>query len=120
MNRERFEELVWEAVDSLPKFFQDRLRNVAIVVQDYPDLEIQRKFPGQLLLGLYHGVPYGQRSVFAIYPQPDVIYIYKANIEAICRNESETREQIRTTIIHEIGHYFGLKDEELRRLEEGS
>lgn len=120
MNRERFEELIWEAADSLPKFFKDRLKNVAIVVQDYPDQKIQRKFPGQLLLGLYHGVPYGERSVFAIHPQPDVIYIYKANIEAICRREEEIREQVRKTIMHEIGHYFGLNDEELRRLEEES
>jgi len=115
LERGEFERLVQEAVESLPEFFKRRLENVAIVVQDYPGPEAQDRFPG-LILGLYHGVPRPQRSVWAQPPLPDVIYIYQRNIERICRTPEEIKHQVRETVIHEIGHYFGLTDEEMARL----
>lgn len=117
MDRARFEKLVGEAVASLPKFFRERLENVAIIVEDYPGPEVQGRFRGRVL-GLYHGVPRPKRSVWAHYPSPDVIYIYQKNIEAICRTEEEIKEQVRKTVIHEIGHYFGLTDERIRELQQ--
>ena len=106
-----------EAVAGLPEFFRERLENVAIIVEDYPGPEVQGRFRGRVL-GLYHGVPRPQRSVWAQYPSPDIIYIYQKNIEAICRSEEEIKAQVRETVIHEIGHYFGLSDEKIRELEQ--
>ncbi|MFQ5794018.1 MAG: metallopeptidase family protein [Candidatus Bipolaricaulia bacterium] len=113
MTREQFEKLVDRAVEDLPPLFKERIENVAIIVQDRPDPEIAREFPGGLLLGLYRGVPKPKRSVWGNYPYPDMIYIYQRNIEAICRSDEEMVEQIRNTVIHEIGHHFGLSDEEM-------
>ncbi len=118
MDRARFEELVGEAVAGLPKFFLDRLENVAIIVADYPGLEAEGRFKKRSILGLYHGVPRPERTVWAQYPLPDMIYIYQKNIEALCRTEEEVREQIRKTVIHELAHYFGLSDEEIARLQQ--
>lgn len=116
MDRKRFEELVEQAVADLPDFFQEKLENIAIVVEDRPPPEVQAKHPGKLLLGLYHGVPRPERSIWAIHPYPDVITIYQRNIESICRTEEEVVQQIRETVIHEIGHYFGLAEDQLREL----
>lgn len=120
MDRARFEALVGEAVAGLPRFFRDRLENVAIIVEDYPGPETGGRFRRRSILGLYHGVPQPARTVWAQYPFPDQIYIYQKNIEALCRTEEEIREQVRETVIHEIGHYFGLTDEEIARLQRES
>ena len=113
MTRAQFEKLVWEAVDSLPQFFKDRLQNVMIVIQERPDP------PDDTLLGLYHGVPLTERSVFSDQIQPDVIYIFQKNIEAIAGGDAdEIRRQVRITVIHEIGHYFGLDEDQLAALED--
>jgi predicted Zn-dependent protease with MMP-like domain len=116
MDRRRFEELVERAVEELPEFFKEKLENVAIVIEDLPPPEIEDRYRGQLLLGLYQGVPRPQRSVWAQYPYPDVISIYQRNIERICRTEEEIIQQVRKTVIHEIGHYFGLDEEKLRKM----
>ena len=80
MRRERFEQLVEEAVRDLPAFFQERLENLAIVVEDVPPPDVQAQFPGQVLLGLYQGVPVPERSVWSEHPYPDMISIYQRNI----------------------------------------
>lgn len=113
MTRAQFERLVKEAVESLPRFFKDRLQNVMIVIEDRPDP------PDDTLLGLYHGVPLPERSVFADQMHPDIIYIFQKNIEAIAHDdEDEIRRQIRITVMHEIGHYFGLDEGQLAVLED--
>jgi predicted Zn-dependent protease with MMP-like domain len=109
----RFEELVADALDELPDRFLERMNNVEVVVEDYPTREISRRFPG-LLLGLYHGVPLPKRTTMATGTMPDIIYIYKRNIERICSNEQQVKEQVRATVMHEIGHHFGLDEDELR------
>lgn len=111
MERQRFEELVGQALDTLPEPFRARLSNLVIMVEDEPPSEP----PGGLLLGLFSGVPCTQKSVFAPTP-PDHIYLYQKNIEAVCSTEAEVRRQLRDTLLHEIGHYFGLNEEELRSL----
>lgn len=118
MDRLRFEQLVEEALDTLPPFFQEKLENIGVLVESLPDRETQESFPGGLLLGLYRGVPHTQRSIFEPFRYPDLIFIYQRNIERICRTGEEIRQQVRHTVIHEIGHHFGLNDEELRQLEE--
>ena len=116
MKREDFIKVVGEAMDSLPKQFRRRIRNVAVLVEDLPTDQAPPEHgqPRRLLLGLFHGVPMTQKSVFHLPSGPDHIVLYQKNIEAICSNEAEVREQIRQTFLHELGHYFGMTEEQLR------
>lgn len=116
MDEKRFRELVSEAIDSLPKEFLTRLNNVAIVVGDYPTVQQLRKLrlPRRaLLFGLYEGVPQTKRGSYSG-ALPDKITIFKNSIERVARSDEEIRAQVRATVIHEIGHHFGLSEEELR------
>lgn len=112
VERERFERLVGEILDNLPEPFRSRLSNLAIIVEDSPP---QEPYRGGLLLGLFSGVPRTLKSVFSADP-PDHIFLYQKNIEAICSNEKQIEQQIHDTLLHEIGHYFGLNEEELRNI----
>lgn len=116
MSAERFNQLVEQAVAALPPFFKEKLENVAIVVEEGPPPELADEHPDELLLGLYQGVPRSARSVWNNYPYPDMISIYQRNIEAICRTDAEIVEQVRQTVMHEIGHYFGFGEEALRQM----
>jgi predicted Zn-dependent protease with MMP-like domain len=75
-------------------------------------LGLGEPFPGLLL---FHGIPRTEKSVFFSSP-PDRIFLYQRNIEAVCANEAEVRRQIRATLLHEVGHYFGLSEDDLRGL----
>ncbi len=113
MERERFRQIVEEVLDSLPQEFRDRVRNVAVLVEDLPSGQHAQE-SGHLLLGLFHGIPTTRKSVFDLTLGPDYVVLYQKNIEAICSNETEIREQIRLTVIHELGHYFGMDEEQLK------
>ena len=110
MERGPFEKLVEQELERLPPIFRERLTNVAIIVEDTPPREPERD---GLLLGLFHGIPRTEKSVFSSTP-PDRIFLYQKNIEAVCSTEAEVRRQVRATLLHELGHYFGLSEEELR------
>jgi len=112
MERPRFEELVEEALAALPEVFRQKLTNVAVIVEDYPPREAD---DNALLLGLFHGVPRTEKSVFFATP-PDQIFLYQKNIEAVCSTDEQVRREIRRTLLHELGHYFGLNENELRGL----
>jgi predicted Zn-dependent protease with MMP-like domain len=116
MNREQFTEVVAEVLDSMPLEFRSRIHNVAVLVEDVPPNEIvsRRGLNSGLLLGLFHGVPTTQKSVFDLTSGPDYIMLYQRNIEAVCSSEAEIRHQIRQTVIHEFGHYFGMDEEQLK------
>jgi predicted Zn-dependent protease with MMP-like domain len=117
MDEERFRELVSEAIDSLPLEFGKRLNNVAVVVEDLPTLQqLQKiKLPSWVLLfGLYEGVPQTKRGSYSGV-LPDKITIFKNSIEKVARSDKEIKAQVRATVIHEIGHHFGLSEEDLRR-----
>ena len=109
MDRARFEKLVEQELGRLPRLFRKRLTNVAIIVEDVPPQEPDRD---SLLLGLFHGIRRTEKSVFFSTP-PDHIFLYQKNIEAVCSTEQEVRQQVRATLLHEVGHYFGLSEEEL-------
>jgi predicted Zn-dependent protease with MMP-like domain len=116
MKREHFVKVVEETLDSLPQEFRIRIHNVAVLVEDLPRNPRSLK-PGQqgrLLLGVFHGVPTTKKSIFDLPSGPDHIVLYQKNIEAVCSSEAEVREQIRLTVIHELGHYFGLDEEQLK------
>ncbi len=110
MERRKFEALVAQALDDLPRPFREKLTDVAIIVEDLPPQEAESE---GLLLGLFHGVPRTEKSVFSSSP-PDRIFLYQRNIEAVCASDAEVRRQIRATLLHEVGHYFGLSEDELR------
>jgi predicted Zn-dependent protease with MMP-like domain len=104
----RFEEMVGEALDGLPPNLGKLMRNVAVTVnQDSTDLR---------LLGLYEGVPLTSRTSHYSAVLPDRITIYRVAICSICRTEDEVVEQVRRTVIHEVGHHFGIDDHRLHEL----
>lgn len=116
MDEERFRELVKEAIDLLPLEFAKRLDNVAVVVEDEPTQLQRRKLrlsPWSLLFGLYEGVPQTKRGSYSGV-LPDKITIFKNAIEQVAKSEEEIKAQVRSTVIHEIGHHFGLSDEDLK------
>jgi len=116
VDNSKFKQLVSEALDSLPKEFAGKLNNVAIVVEDFPSQYQLRKSklpPWALLFGLYEGVPQTKRGIYYSHI-PDKITIFKNAIESVATTEEEIREQVRQTVIHEIGHHFGLSDEQLK------
>ena len=108
MEPERFEEMVAAALDSLPDELGQLMRNVAVTVEHGAGP------PG--LLGLYEGVPLTSRTTGYAGVLPDRITIYQRAICAICSTDDEVIEQVRRTVIHEVGHHFGIGDERLDEL----
>lgn len=106
-------EVVADALDSLPQKFRMRMKNVAVLVEDYPP---QPAIGNQLILGHFIGIPATKRSTFDLPTMPDRVVLYQRNIEAVSRTEEEIEHQIRMTVIHEVGHYFGLSEEELKHV----
>ena len=122
MNRGRFEALVERAMRRLPRAFRARIANVVVVVEDWADDETLAEMgiePPDTLYGLYRGVDLTHRDSMYGNVLPDTITIYQGPIEEDCADEGEMAEVIRETVIHEVGHYFGLDDETMHRIEEG-
>jgi predicted Zn-dependent protease with MMP-like domain len=103
-----FEAMVADALDGLPPQLGKLMRNVAVTVQH------EAGPPG--LLGLYQGVPLTRRTSNYSAAMPDRITIYQQSISAICRSRDEVLEQVRRTVVHEVGHHFGISDERLHEL----
>ena len=117
--RRFFEQLVREAVESLPEELKARLENVAILVEENPPRSKKWQEKDQELLGLYHGISKKDRGFWYGNVLPDRIVIYRKPLERISANIQGLRENVRQTVIHEVGHYFGFDEEDLRRFEEG-
>lgn len=109
VTRERFEQLVADALDSLPPELGAEMENVAILVED--------RASGRSLFGLYEGIPLTKRG-----PQsyagamPDRITLYQETICSVCSNETEVIAQVQKTVIHEVAHHFGISDPRLKEL----
>ncbi len=116
MKRADFVKIVEDSLDALPQEFRIRIKNVAILVEDFPpgQARVQQGQRRGLLLGIFHGVPATRKSVFDLPTGPAHIVLYQKNIEAVCSSEPEVRRQIRQTLMHELGHYFGMTEEQLR------
>ncbi len=111
MERERFEKLVEEALKGLPRKFRKLLDNIAVMVEDRPPR-------GRNLLGIYQGVPLDQRGPsYYGNTTPDVIVIYREPIERISKDEDDMRDKVRSVVLHEIGHYFGMDEAQLEDIE---
>jgi predicted Zn-dependent protease with MMP-like domain len=116
MQRKAFESLVQAAIEELPQQFKDRLKNVAIIVEDYPSEELLERMEvpeDETLFGLYDGVPLTERGHFDVPLYPDRILIFQGPIEEACNSPEQIQEEVRVTLIHEIAHFFGFDDESL-------
>ena len=119
MNRKRFARLATEVLESLPEEFRARITNVEVVIADWPtpeDLEEAGLSPEDTLFGLYQGTPLPERGIEAPPLFPDRITIFQGPLEEWCESESEIREEVRTTVIHEIAHHFGIEEDRLTEL----
>ena len=121
MTRDEFRACVDDALASIPDNFRDAMRNIAIVIEDEPSDEILEDVgvePPDTLLGLYQGTPLTERGWAHGNTLPDKITLYQAVIEDASENEDDVVVAIGETLIHEIGHYFGLSEEEIEEIEE--
>jgi predicted Zn-dependent protease with MMP-like domain len=121
MDRAAFERLVVEATALIPKRFRREMKNIAVVVEDEPspallaEMEIE---PPDSLYGLYQGTPLTERGWGFGNSLPDKVTLFQVPIEEDCEDEDEIRAVIGETLIHEVGHYFGLSEEEIEEIEE--
>ena len=121
MTRSEFEHLVAEAVTLIPRRFRREIRNLALVVEDAPSAALLEEMdiePPDSLYGLYQGTPLPERTWSYGNTLPDRIVLFQQPIEEDCEDEEEIREVIGETLIHEVGHYFGLSEEEIEEIEE--
>lgn len=119
MTREEFEDYVEEAMRNLPEEIASLMDNIVVEVADRPTRQEARSVGlarGHLLLGLYHGVPLGERGRHRYGGVlPDRVTIYQKNIEAAFAPEERVKG-IRDTVLHEVGHHFGLSDDQLHQM----
>jgi len=105
MKREDFETLVLEELENVPEEFRRKMQNVEILVED-------QSSPCSLL-GLYQGIPFSRRGIYYSAVLPDKIVLYQKPIESMCRTRQDIKRAVREVIVHEIGHYFGLSENDL-------
>jgi len=123
MTRRKFEVLVERALRRLPRRFKEKLVNVAVVVEDWPDPKTLADLglaPPDTLLGLYRGIDLTQRDASYANVLPDTVTIYQGPMEEEAGDDpAAMAELVRETVMHELGHYFGLDDDTMHRIEEG-
>ncbi|MGQ9857887.1 MAG: metallopeptidase family protein [Thermodesulfobacteriota bacterium] len=119
MRRVLFERLVRKAIQGLPRSLREKIGNLAVIVEESPPPEVLRELglssPYELL-GLYQGVPLSKRGFYYGNVLPDRISLYKRPIEARCASAEEMVRLIQEVVLHELGHHFGLEEEDLMRL----
>ena len=121
MDRRTFEQLVADALSTIPRRFRGAMKNLAIVVEDEPSRELLREMeiePPDTLLGLYQGTPLTERHWGYGNTLPDRILLFQGPLERESDDEDDLVVAIGETLIHEIGHYFGLSEEEIEEIEE--
>ena len=121
MTRAAFERIVTEAVRLIPPKFRREMKNLALVIEEEPSADLLEEMeiePPDSLYGLYQGTPLPERTWAFGNSLPDRITIFQRPIEEDCEDEDEIRMVIGETLIHEVGHYFGLSEEEIEEIEE--
>ncbi len=119
VERETFEELVRQAVATLPEEIAERMSNVDVEVQERPTDRQLRSLgvpSGQTLLGLYQGIPLTRRTSGYNLVSPDRIIIFQRPLELTSRGDDDLVERVRDTVVHEIAHHFGISDERLQEM----
>ena len=120
MERQRFEELVRQALDELPEEIAQRMSNVDVEVQESPTSDQLRSTgvpAGRTLLGLYQGIPLTRRTSGYQMVPPDRIIIFQRPLEMVARNDADLVRRVQATVIHEVAHHFGISDRRLREIE---
>lgn len=123
MEPSEFEKMVGEEFEKLPEKFRDKIKNVALLIEDEPSEEVRREeglADSETLLGIYHGIPNTERgSEYGVGATlPDTITIYRKPIEAEARDAGlSVRQVVYETLFHEVAHYFGMDEDEVRRRE---
>jgi len=121
MTRQQFEQRVAEALASLPRRFRQAMSNIAIIVEDEPSRDLLSEMeiePPDTLFGLYHGTPLTERGWAHGNTLPDRILLFQGPHEREAEDEDDLVASIAETLIHEIGHYFGLSEDEIEEIEE--
>ena len=121
MTRKQFEQLVADAITLIPRRFRREMKNIAIIVEDEPSAELLEEMeidPPDSLYGLYQGTPLPERTATWGNTLPDCVTLFQKPIEEDCDDDDDVRMVIGETLIHEIGHYFGLSEEEIEEIEE--
>lgn len=122
LSRKEFERLVERAIARLPRSFREKLENIAVVIEDWADEETLEEMgiePPDTLYGLYRGTDLTRRDSGYGNVLPDVITIYQGPIQEDADSLEDMGTLVQDTVVHEIGHYFGLDDDRLEELEEG-
>jgi predicted Zn-dependent protease with MMP-like domain len=120
MTRAEFENLVEDALRTLPRHFLEKMANIAVVVEDWADDATLAEMgiePPETLYGLYRGVDVTRRDSGYGNLLPDTIHIYQGPIVDDCEDEDEMIDLVRDVVIHEVGHYFGLDDDTMDEIE---
>jgi predicted Zn-dependent protease with MMP-like domain len=121
MTRQQFTDLVDEALKRIPRRFRAAMKNVAVIVEDEPSLQILQEMeiePPDSLFGLYQGTPLPERGWAYGNALPDRISIYQQPIVDACDDDEEIRDCVAETVIHEFGHYFGMDEDQIEEIEE--
>jgi len=116
LTRDEFERVVEEALRHIPAEFREKMENVAVYVEDYPNRELQNKFGKFNLMGVFIGVPLTHQYWEHAYETHRVI-LFQKNLESHSNSLEELQREIIITVIHEVGHFFGLDEVTLRRLQ---
>jgi predicted Zn-dependent protease with MMP-like domain len=119
MKRTEFEKLVREALEDLPEFFRMKMENVGVVIENSPTRKQLKELSderGEIIIGLYEGVPLSERTHLYGMVLPDKITLFKKNIEKTCRSKAEIKKTVIQTVKHEIAHHFGISDKRLEEL----
>ncbi len=122
MTREAFKALVEEAIDTIPRRFARHVRNLAVVIEDEPSDQLRQEMemdPNDTLLGLYRGTPLPERGFGYGNQLPDLITLFQRPIEEAAEGDEDAIVgEIGETLIHELGHYFGMSEEEIMAIED--
>jgi predicted Zn-dependent protease with MMP-like domain len=121
VRRKEFERHVADALATIPRRFRDAMQNIAIVVEDEPSADLLREMeiePPDTLFGLYQGTPLTERAWAFGNTLPDQILLFQGPHEREAEDDEDLIASIAETLIHEIGHYFGLSEEEIEEIEE--
>ena len=109
VSQQAFEAMIDDALDEIPEAFARHMTNMVVLARDFNE-------DNPTLLGLFEGVPLTEQHANHAGFLPDAIFVYKNALEAMCGDEEELRQEVRVTLLHEVGHYFGLKEDELHEL----
>ncbi|MEH0147784.1 metallopeptidase family protein [Corynebacterium sp. Q4381] len=109
VTQEEFEEMINDALDAIPDEFAEHMTNMVVLARDF-------NYDDPTLLGLFEGVPLPEQHSNHTGFLPDAVFVYKNALEAMCSDVDELREEVKVTVLHEVGHYFGLQEHELHEL----